>query len=120
MLKIYNMKKSKNNAFFLLTGAILGAAATYYLHTPKGKKLRKKFSEVTDDLTTEISTNTKKLADNMKESYNESISSASNTIDSISESLEEVKTNGIEIAENKIGSFKDGIQKAKMKLSNND
>jgi gas vesicle protein len=103
-------RKMNNTPWFVLAGAVLGgAAALYYLNTPKGKKFRKSVKKSTEE-----------LSNNIKEKVESSMESVSETTHDILDKAKDVKKNLISGLQDKtydrLDSFEKGITKAKNKL----
>jgi len=56
-------KTNGNNGLLLIAGAIAGAAATYYLNTPEGKKLTNKVFSKGVEVKDQFATTAKQVAE---------------------------------------------------------
>lgn len=116
------MSESKNNksknTLLLLTGAIAGAAATYYLHTPKGKELTQKIANKGKEFGSSISDKAQSIADEVKDNASKAISIAAEKLDAAKESLESHTTELIDNSDHNISSFQQGVNKAKEAVIN--
>ncbi len=62
--------KRNKNGLLLIAGALAGAAATYYLQTPAGKKLRKDISKKTNKFANDTTEKAKTLANDVRNQRN--------------------------------------------------
>lgn len=115
------MRKSNkaNNTLLLLTGAIAGAAAAYFLNTPKGKQMRSDIYNRSIEAKDEISQKAQILAEEVKDKSQEVMSKASDSVAELQEKFSNSTSQLQETAESKISSFQKGVIKAKETLMNN-
>ena len=125
-----NKRKNKNksgNALLLLGGALAGAAATYYLTTPKGKQFIKKISEGSSELQEAIVDKASTIAQDVRNKSqsamdvaNEKIThfkeSAINQIDSVKKTLASSTSEIEDVINDELGDLEKGINKAKRKM----
>ena len=108
--------KRGNGSLLLLTGAIAGAAATYYLNTPKGKQMIADVKNRSNQLGTDISNkaqNWKDQAVNTAQNWKET---ATNKYQDVKEQIASKATDVADTAEAKVGSFESGVNSAKQKM----
>lgn len=116
-----NTKKRRNrNALLVLTGAIAGAAATYYLHTPKGKKLKENVITKGKELGETLADKAQAIANDVKENASKAIEIANEQIDLAKEIITEQTKEIVTHKEDNTSSFAKGIQKAKNSILNGE
>jgi|GEM_PF-1175217 len=119
-----NTKRSKNG-MLLLIGAIAGAATTYYLSTPSGKKLVKKISDSTSEITSQIATRVDTIANEVQDQAKVALDATAKTVADLSDSAIKQYENIKDTVETKVdeaqnisngGGFEAGLEKAKRLL----
>jgi gas vesicle protein len=113
-------KRRRNNALLLLTGAIAGAAATYYLNTPKGKKMTKEVMKKGKDLGNTITDKAQSIAEDAKDKANKVIENAAETLSAAKDLILKESNELVEEVESHASSFKSGIKKAKESMKNGE
>ena len=113
-----NRGKNNKNALLLLAGAAIGAGATYFLHTPKGKQLTNDVMNKSKDVGGMISERAQTIATDAKTTANKAIESASQSFNMAKDSIMNQTSEILGKVETKANSFKSGIQKAKDSVNN--
>ena len=122
------MAKNNNNGTQLLLGIIVGAAATYYLNTPNGKKLLNKITDGTLELSNQIASKAGEIGSEIQDLTDSAVTLASNSADKLSEGASEKFGNAkqsisqvVESTKNKsktlVSEFDNGVAKAKSILN---
>lgn len=111
------MENSKSNSLILITGIIAGAAAVYFLKSPKGKEIvsllfekGEQVQKILNEQTDSIVEQSKEIIDDTMKKGEEVISDASKKL---SESSEGIKDNVNDV----LADFDKGIEQAKSKLN---
>lgn len=113
-----NTSKNNKNTFLFIAGALTGAAAAYYLNTPKGKVLTKKVIDSTREYTDSLKDKASHVTEEIKSKSIDTIQKASETLTSVKSSLKNEVVDKLEAAEETIDDLQAGINKAKKKLKN--
>lgn len=109
---------TRKNTLLLLAGAIAGAAGTYYLQTPQGKKLTKRAIDKSKQVGSDVSTKAQQIAEDTKVKANTAIHQASEAISTAKTVIADKTVNLLDRAETKVGGFQEGINKAKESMKN--
>lgn len=110
--------KVKNNLLFLIGGAALGAAATYYVSTPAGKKMIEKAKTNTQMFGKKVANSAQDIAEQTINKSNELLNKANEHISVAQDILTSNAVSILDVAENKVNSFQKGINKAKNNIAN--
>lgn len=114
------MKNNKSrNRILLITGAIAGAAAAYYLTTPKGKKLTKDVIEKGKELQGQFSEKSKSVMSDIKVAADDAMNKANSTMSTLGDKISESKKYVVESMEETISNLKKDAKEAKEKLNDN-
>lgn len=110
--------KRNKNGLLLIAGALAGAAATYYLQTPAGKKLRKDISKKTNKFANDTTEKAKTLANDVKAKSQDALDLASTKMSEIKETFQEKSNAALASASDKISDLKVGASKAQQAIEN--
>lgn len=113
-----NKQKNRKNGLLLLTGAIVGAAATYYLNTPKGKQLTQDVINRGREAGESIVTKTSELKDTLKERTNDLVVSAGDSLDSLKDKMTYKSERILSEAEDQLDDLAVGANIAKNAIRN--
>jgi len=109
-----------SNTLLLLTGAIAGAAATYYLQTPKGKKMRADIYNKSIEAKKELTAKAQIVAQNVSDKTQKAMIDAVETVGEIQEKIASSTNHLQENVETKLSSFQRGINQAKQTILNGE
>lgn len=109
---------NNNNKFYLIAGAIAGAALTYFLQTPKGKKMTKDVVSKSKEFKDTIAEKAKVVATDLQEKASNTADVAAEKLSTLKEGMIATSVDVLEKTEDKVGGFQQGINKAKKNLKN--
>jgi len=116
-----NRNKNNTSGTLLFVGGIVaGAAAAYYLNTPKGKQLRQDAYDKSTKLKADITTKAEDISKRAQLQAENIIQTAGEKLTTLKENTYAKAAEVSELTEKKLGDFEKGVQKAKVKLSNSN
>lgn len=102
----------------LLTGIVAGAAAVYFLKTPKGKQMIDLMLEKGEELNEQLAEHTTNAMEKSKVIVEKTVKEGEALLSSASQSFAEVGKNIKDTVEDTLNDFDKGVEQARTKLKN--
>ena len=111
------MSRKRNYETLLFgAGAILGAAAVYYLNTPKGKQLRQTLLEKGNEVATTVTDKAYNMAATVKDKAHEAVQQVSDAIHTTEAQVLQTADELANEATNAVSDFQKGVNRAQEKI----